>query len=138
MLKIALGIFIIAHGLVHTILAIAPNPADPDAKPGAFFTASERSWLLPQLGLNASTIQWIGIILVGLSTLGFVLAGLGIFGVTGLSTIWRTVAIISAIISLLLLITFWHPWLPIGVLIDIGTLVALVWAKWPTVGLIGS
>ena len=96
MLKIALAIFIIAHGLVHAILAIAPNPADPNAKPGAFFTAAERSWLLPQLGLNASTIQWIGIILVGLSTLGFVLAGLGIFGVAGLSAIWRTVAIVSA------------------------------------------
>lgn len=43
MLKIALSIFIIAHRLVHAILAIAPNPADPNAKPGAFFTTAERS-----------------------------------------------------------------------------------------------
>jgi len=136
MLKIALAIFIIAHGLVHAILAIAPNPADPNAKPGAFFTATERNWLLPQFGLNASTIQWIGIILVGLSTLGFVLAGLGIFGVAGLSAIWRTVAIFSAIISLLLLITFWHPWLPIGVLIDLALLIAFLWAKWPPIDII--
>ena len=138
MLKTALAIFIIAHGLVHAILAIAPNPADSNAKLGAFFTTAERSWLLPQLGLNTATIQWVGIILVGLSTLGFVLAGLGIFGVAGLSTIWRAIAIISAGISLLLLISFWHPWLPVGVLIDIGTLVALVWVKWPTVDFIGS
>ncbi len=138
MLKIALAIFIIAHGLVHAILAIAPNPADPSAKPGAFFTTAERSWLLPQFGLNASTIQWIGVILVGLSTLGFILAGLGIFGITGLSTIWRTVAIFSAILSLLLLITFWHPWLTVGVLIDIVTLVALLVVNWPSVDLVGS
>jgi hypothetical protein len=138
MLKIALGVFIIAHGLVHAILAIAPNPADPNAKPGAFFTAAERSWLLPQFSLNAATIQWIGIILVGLSTMGFVLAGLGIFGVAGLSAIWRTVAIVSAIVSLLLLIIFWHPWLPVGVLIDLSLLIALLWAKWPPVDLIGS
>jgi hypothetical protein len=138
MLKTALAIFIILHGLVHTILAIAPNPADPGAKPGAFFTATERSWLLPQFGLNATTIQWIGIILVVLSTLGFILAGLGVFGVAGLGTIWRTIAIISAIISLLLLIIFWHPWLPIGVLIDIGTLITLLVLHWPPVDLIGS
>ena len=138
MLKIALAIFIITHGLVHAILAIAPNPADPNAKPGAFFTAPDRSWLLPQFGLNAATMQWIGIILVGLSTLGFILAGLGIFGIAGLSAIWRTVAIFSAILSLLLLITFWHPWLPVGVLIDIVTLVALLVVNWPPINLIGS
>ena len=138
MLKISLGIFVIAHGLVHAILAIAPNPADPDAKPGAFFTASERSWLLHPLGLNAMAIQCIGIVLVALSTLGFILAGLGIFGVAGLNIIWRTVAIISAIISFLLLIVFWHHWLPVGVLIDILTLLALVWAKWPPTDLIVS
>lgn len=138
MLKTALALFIIAHGLVHAILAMAPNPADADAKPGAFFTAAERSWLLPQLGLNAATVQWIGIVLVVLSTLGFVLAGLGIFGVAGLSTIWRMVAIFSAWVSLLLLVLFWHPWLPVGVLIDIGALVALLLVNWPPIEVIGS
>jgi hypothetical protein len=138
MLKIALAIFLIAHGLVHSILAIAPNPSDSDAKPGAFFTAVERSWLLPQLGLNATTIRWVGIILVALSTIGFILAGLGILGVPGLNTIWRPVSVISAFLSLLLLILFWHPWLIVGVLIDIGILLALLWAKWPPVNMIGS
>jgi len=138
MLKTVLVIFVIAHGLVHAILAAAPNPTDSNTKPGAFFTTAERSWLLPQLGLNASTIQWIGIILVALSTLGFILAGLGIFGVVGLSTIWRTVAIISACVSLLLLVLFWHPWLPVGVLINVVTLIALLWVKWPPLDMIGS
>ncbi|MBC8506648.1 MAG: hypothetical protein ISR58_12745 [Anaerolineales bacterium] len=138
MLKTALAIFIIAHGLVHSILAVAPNPADPNAKPGAFFTVLDRSWLLPQLGLNAATIHWIGIILVVFSTLGFILAGLGIFGIAGLSVIWRIVAIISAGTSLLLLVTFWHPWLLVGVLIDIGTLGALIVQIGPPIDVIGS
>jgi hypothetical protein len=56
MLKTAFAIFIIAHGLVHSILAVAPNPADPNAKPGAFFTSVDRSWLLPQLGLS---LNWV-------------------------------------------------------------------------------
>ena len=127
MLKIGLAIFLIAHGLAHAGLAAAPNPDDPRAKPGAFFTATERSWLLPKLGLNASAIRWIGIILVALSALGFVFAGLGIFGIAGLEMIWQTVAVVSACTSLVLLTLFWHPWLPVGILINLGILFALLW-----------
>ena len=136
-MKIIITLFLIAHGLVHTGLASAPNPNDPDAKPGSFFTSISRSWLLPQLGLNEAAVKWMGIILVALATLGFVLAGLGVFGVPGLSEIWRTVAVVSAGVSLLLLVLFWHPWLIVGVLIDISILIALLWAKWPSVDLIG-
>ena len=132
------ALFLIAHGLVHAGLAAAPNPNDPDAKPGAFFTSISRSWLLPQLGLNATVVQWIGIILVALATLDFVLAGLGVFGVSGLTAVWRTVAVVSAGVSLLLLVPFWHAWLVVGILIDTGILIALLWAKWPSEELISS
>jgi hypothetical protein len=138
MLKILFAVLLIAHGLVHAGLAAAPIPNDPDSKPGAFFTATARSWLLPRLGLSASSVRWIGIALVVLATLGFVLAGLGILGVPGLAAIWRTVAVVSACLSLLLLITFWHPWLVVGVLIDLVILVALLWLDWPPMDLIGS
>ena len=137
-MKIIIALFLIAHGLVHAGLAAAPNPDDPDSKPGAFFTSPERSWLLPKLGLSAAAVRLTGIILVALATLGFVLAGLGVFGMPGLSEIWRTLAVASAGVSLLLLILFWHLWLIVGVLIDIGVLVALLWADWPPADLIGS
>jgi hypothetical protein len=138
MWKILFALFLVAHGLVHAGLAAAPDPSDPDAKPFAFFTSSRRSWLLPRLGLSSSIIQWLGIILVALATLGFVLAGLGVFGVPGLVLVWRTVAVISACVSLMLLILFWHLWLLVGVLIDIAVLVALLWLNWPSAELIGS
>lgn len=137
-MKIIIALFLIAHGLVHAGLAAAPNPDDPDSTPGAFFTSPERSWLLPKVGLSEAAVRWVGIILFVLATSGFVLAGLGVFGVPGLSAIWRTAAVVSASLSLLLLVLFWHLWLIIGVLIDIGILVALLWANWPSVDLIGS
>ena len=85
-----------------------------------------------------TAVQWIGIILVALATLGFVLAGLGVFGVSGLTAIWRTIAVVSAGVSLLLLVLFWHTWLVVGILIDTGLLIALLWAKWLSVELFGS
>ena len=130
MLKVLFAIFLIAHGLVHAGLAAAPIPNDPTSKPGAFFTATARSWLLPRLELSVKVVQWVGIILVVLSTLGFILAGLGVFGISGLSVIWPMMAVVSACTSLLLLILFWHPWLVVGVLIDIGILILLLWVKW--------
>jgi hypothetical protein len=129
-LKILIALFFIAHGLVHAGLAAAPDPKDPEDKVGAFFTSAKRSWLLPKLGLSPITIQWIGIGLVSLATLGFVLAGLGIFGVPGLDTVWQVIAIISAAISLLLLILFWHRWLVVGILIDLVILAELLWINW--------
>jgi len=81
--------------------------------------------------LRPAAVQWIGIILVALATLGFVLAGFGVFGVSGLTTIWRTVAVFSSCVSLLLLVLFWHPWLIVGILIDVGILITLLWTKWP-------
>jgi hypothetical protein len=138
MLRYVLAVVLIAHGLVHAGLAAAPIPNDPESKPGAFFTATARSWLLPRLGLNASTVRWMGIILVALTVLGFVLAGLGVLGVPGLAAIWRTVAVVSACLSLLLLIVYWHPWLVLGVVIDIVILVALLWLDWPPMAFIDS
>ena len=137
-MKTVLGIFIIAHGLVHSILAAAPNPSDTEAKPGAFFTAADRSWLLPKLGLSPGGIQWVGIVLVALSTVGFVVTGLGILGIGDIGVVWRLVAMISAPLSLLLLIIFWHPWLTVGVVINMLLLIALLWFEGQLMELIGG
>jgi hypothetical protein len=64
--------------------------------------------------------------LVALPTLGFVLEGLGVFGIPGSSEIWLVAAVVSAAVSLLLLVLHWHLWLILGVLIDIGILIALI------------
>lgn len=64
--------------------------------------------------------------MVALPTLGFVLEGLGVFGIPGSSEIWLIAAVVSAAVLLLLLVLHWHLWLILGVLIDIGILIALI------------
>jgi hypothetical protein len=67
--------------------------------------------------------------------LGFVVAGLGLVGVPGLSNVWQAAAVIAASLSLLLLVLYWHPWLVIGALLDLVLFGALVWPRWPTLDL---
>lgn len=138
MTNILFGVFLILHGLVHAGLAAAPIPDDPSSKPGAFFTDVSRSWLLTGLKLSAPTVRATGIFLVALATLGFAAAGLGVLGMSGLESIWRMAAIVSSGLSLLLLLVFWHPWLIVGVLINVGVIISLLWVHWPSPGLIGS
>lgn len=132
MLRTYFGLFLIAHAVAHAGLAAAPTPGDPDPKPGAFFTGVTRSWLFQKFGLDPGYVRLVGIILVALSTLGFVLSGMGTLGVPGLSEIWQAAAGFSAAVSLILLILFWHPWLVVGVLIDIGLVVLTCLNSWPS------
>ena len=136
-MKMLIGIIIIAHGLVHGILAAAPDPAAVEPKPGKFFTALERSWLLPQIGLGTEGIQWVGIVLVVLSTAGFVLAGAGVLGAGGLNASWRVISVVASLFSLILLISFWHRWLPVGVAIDLLILIGLMVSRWTPIDLLG-
>ena len=131
MLRTFFGLFLIAHAVAHAGLAAAPIPDDPDPKPGAFFTEVSRSWLFQKLGLDGAVVKKIGIILVILTVLGFIIAGLGGLGISELNKIWSTAAGLSAGVSLILLILFWHPWLIVGVLIDLGLFLVLFLNKWP-------
>ena len=130
-LRTIFGLFLIAHAVAHGGLAAAPIPDDQDPKPGAFFTEVSRSWLFQKLDLDAVIVRKIGIFLVILTVFGFIIAGLGGLGVLGLNKIWSTAAGLSAGVSLILLILFWHPWLIVGVLIDLGLLLVLFLNKWP-------
>lgn len=123
------GIFLIAHGLVHAILAAAPRPDIPDAKPLTFWT--RQSKLLP--GVGESITRPVAMVLWVVSTLLFVAAGLGVLGVPGLRDIWSGLTAAGAITSLLLLLLFWHRWLIVGLLIDLGLLLLIVVFNWTPV-----
>lgn len=88
--------------------------------------------MFQKLGLDPGFVRLVGIILVALSTLGFVLSGMGTLGVPGLSEIWQAAAGFAVVVSLILLILFWHPWIVVGVLIDIELVVLTCLNSWPS------
>ncbi len=126
-MKTIVALFLILHGLVHGILALVPNPDDPDAGFASFFS---RSWLLTGLGLSESTGKPIAIILAAIATIGFIATGLALLGILVPYDWWSVLAVASAAISLFLLVIFWHPYLIIGILIDAVILVTILFTDW--------
>lgn len=122
--------FLILHGLVHGVLALSPNPGSNKAVFATFFS---RSWLFSSLGLSESAGRIIALLSAAVAAIGFIAAGLSLFEILVPFEWWRTLAIGSAVVSLLLLVIFWHRYLMVGVLIDIVILAALILFNWTPV-----
>ena len=68
-MKLIIAILLIAHGLIHLGLAIAPDPRGGQETLWSFFLAQGRSRLLSKAGLQPATIRAIAILLITLSTI---------------------------------------------------------------------
>ncbi|MGD0166325.1 MAG: hypothetical protein ABSC51_03425 [Gaiellaceae bacterium] len=115
MIRVAAGLFVIAHGLVHLLYLIS-KPDDPSWP----FTLRQ-SWLLPE-----DVRRPVALVLLSLVVTAFVLLGLAVWGFPGLSGIWPGIATVSALLSLGLLVAFWNAQLGAGVCIDIALIVLAV------------
>jgi len=134
--QIVFALFIVAHGLIQMSLARVPAP-QPGGLHTPFFPAWWRpeidsTWLAVKMGLPANIVRVLGWMLWSVSLAAFVLAALGYLGVPSLAAIWQICLIIGAVTSLLLLTFFGHPWLFMGVLIDVALLLSLRF-NWPHV-----
>jgi hypothetical protein len=135
MWRFILGTFLIAHGLIHASYGATP-PAAVGGPPWPFQIG--HSWLLSGAGLGEGTVRGLGTALWVATTAGFLAASVGIFGMPLLDGMWRGLAAGSAVLSLLLLVFFWHPWLVLGILIDGAILVSVLGRAWPSAALGGS
>jgi hypothetical protein len=116
LIRIVVGVLLIAHGLVH-LLYVADDVPE--------FTL-ERSWVVPE-PLNRP----VGLALMSATVAGFVLVGLAVWGVPCLSTVWPALTVGAATVSLVLLIAFWNTRLIFGVLLNVALItVALVRPGW--------
>ena len=122
MWQIIIGIFLIAHGLVHWIYA-APQPNVPNAEPWSFMT--ER-WIVTKIEIDQDVALKLGIALISLVTIGFTLSGIALLASQDW---WRIAAISTASVSIILLILFWHNWMIAGPIINIAIiLLAIFWS----------
>lgn len=111
--RILLGLFFLAHGFVHA--------------------RWRTSWLLSYAG--ESTLRGLSSILLVLVAVGFFATGVAVFVQQGW---WRTLAVVSSIVSLLVLGLLWNRGLVVGIAVDVAILIALLWAHWPSASQVGS
>lgn len=97
---------------------------------------SSHSWLLsPLLGDTASRI--ISVVLFLVPLIGFVGAALGLMGWLVPHESWRTLAVVSAVISLVALSLFWNAFIYLfphkvgAIAVNVAVLVGLLWANRP-------
>lgn len=138
-LRIIIAGVLVFHGVGHA-MGIIPALQIPffEGQTGAWAQSwSSRSWLLtPLLGEMVSRI--IAIILFAVPLIGFVGAALGLMGWLVPHEWWRSLAIVSAVVSLVALVLFWNAFVYLfphkvgAIAVNVAVLVGLLWANWPS------
>lgn len=101
-------------------------------------TTLGRSWFLAAFKLEGTLVDKVFGLLWLASGLCIIAAALGILGFVIPRELWRTLAVVGASGSLIMLVLYLHPFYIVGILLDIVILVALLWARWPPKLLIGA
>jgi len=122
-MRFAIGLFLIAHGLVH-LMYLAPRPEGDASYP---FVPEER-WLPRVLGIAPGGAKTIAIAASILTALVLAFAGIALLVD---ATVWEPAAVAGAGLSLALLLAFYHPWLSIGIAIDLAIVASVVWLHVP-------
>jgi hypothetical protein len=126
-LKLGIAALLLAHGAIHAGFVSPRPPASADGPAWPFSLGS--SWLLGPLGWHASTMRLVGIALTAATVGGFALAAVGALAVVP-APLWVAGASVGAVASIVLLALFFHPWLVLGLVIDVGVLWAALVARW--------
>jgi hypothetical protein len=107
MIRVLLGAFIVAHGLLTAFIWLSPPKAD------APFRATH-SWLMGDARPLAVAVALV-------AAAGFVLAGVGIIADQAW---WAVTGVGAGVVALLLMTLFFNPWLLAGIAISAGILYA--------------
>ena len=109
--RILVGLFLVAHGLAH-LLHLMPRPEEDQSYP----FVPETRWITNVLRLEPGTAKGLAGALAVFTAVAFAVAGCALIVN---AAIWQPAAVIASSISVLLMLLFFHPWLLIGIAIDL-------------------
>lgn len=126
-LKLLLAAFLIAHGAIHLSYLSRRPPAAASGPSWPF--ALDRSWVLSPLGLGRDAMRGVGLALAVVTLAAFTVAAAVVLGLVP-QALWSATVTLGAASSIALLVLFFHPWLVLGVAIDLAVLAAGLVARW--------
>ena len=127
LIRLVVAGLLIAHAAIH-VAYLSPRPPVTAGGPAWPFDLGQ-SWLLPRLGVEPHRARGLAIALISVLVIGFAIAAGVAFGVLP-TALWGPALAIGSTASLLLLLTFFHPWLIVGVAIDIALLAVALLGPW--------
>jgi hypothetical protein len=123
-IKVLIAGALLVHGVGHTL----------------GFWMPARSWLLPNA--SETTLRVVSSIFWAAAALGFVASALSFWGILIPGDLWRQIALVFAVVSLLGLILFignWPTFNTIGAFgMNIAILVTQLWIHWPPEEMFGK
>jgi hypothetical protein len=123
-IRVAIGLLLIVHGVAHYKITTAWGTKEVAEAP-----------LLSALGMRAPAIQSLGNAWWMVALFSFIVAGLVVLIYPAA---WQATTIVASVVSLALIALYWMPKAALGAMIDLGTLVALVFLRWPTNEMVGA
>ena len=127
-MRYALFALLVGHALVH-LAYLAPAPPRADGAPEWPF-AIERSWLVTNLGVSVDVMRMLAFLLVAITVVALVGAGLATIDLLVPAAWWPALVVVGAAASSVLLILFFHPWLVLGMAIDVVLLYLVLVNGW--------
>lgn len=125
--RLLVAAFLLAHAAIHAGF-VSPRPvAKPGAPPWPFDL--NRSWVFSRLRVRPQVVGALGLALVAATLGGFALAAVATLGILPASA-WDPAVAVGSLASLALLVLFFHPWLVVGVAIDVLLLWVALVAGW--------
>jgi hypothetical protein len=140
-MQVVLGILLIVHGFI--VAAQSSSSFKPTVGPANPAWISwwpvnlGQSWLLIPSGAEQSILAKAGGILWLAAGLALIAAGLGILGFVVPMGWWRSLALAGAIISLVMLAIYLHPFYGVGIGASALLLAALLIKQWPVLEKLG-
>lgn len=123
-MRTVVGLLLIAHGLVH-LMYLMPRPEDDQSYP----FVPETRWSAKLVGLGPSTAKMIAVCLAVAVAVVLLVSGIALFAD---ADIWKAAAATGSLLSLALLLLFFHPWLTIGIAVDVAILTDVWFAQLPS------
>ena len=124
--------FLVAHALIH-LGFVSPRPKAAAGGPAWPFDL-DRSWILTPLRVPPGLLRALGIVLLVLILAGASLAAVTALGI-GPASLFVPGIVLGSVASAGMLLLFFHPWLTLGIVIDVALLWAVLIAGWRPEGL---
>jgi hypothetical protein len=133
-MKLLVAAFLVAHALIHASY-LAPAPPRTAGGPEWPFEMT-RSWLVSALQLDPGLVRIAGTAVVAVTVALLVVAGLAAAGWFVPAAWWPALAASGAAASLATLLVFFHPWIVLGIAIDLALLWAVLALGWHSDGIL--